>query len=79
MPNYTEEQRYTLLKKFSDMDVNDDKSLSKDEIKQCVEASRLPPGKVDEFLHLFDNNGDDKVTLDEYERALGLKPVGPTT
>ncbi|KAM3182641.1 hypothetical protein ACTXT7_011898 [Hymenolepis weldensis] len=79
MPQYTKEQRYNLIKKFNDMDISGDKQLSKDEIRKCVEASSLPPEKVDEFLHLFDNNGDDKVTLDEYERALCLKPVVPTT
>ena len=32
-----------------------------------------------EFLCLFDIDGDGKVTLDEYERALGLKEVPETT
>lgn len=47
MPQYTAEQRYTLIKKFNDMDINGDKQLSKDEIRKCVEASSLPPEKVD--------------------------------
>lgn len=47
MSNYTNEQRYSLIQKFHDMDVNHDLFLSKDEIRQCVEASKLPPEKVE--------------------------------
>ncbi|CDS37360.1 16 kda calcium binding protein [Echinococcus multilocularis] len=79
MAKYTNEERYRLLQKFNDMDINCDGSLSKDEIRQCCEESNLPPSKVEEFINLFDNNGDSRVTLDEYERALGLKEVPPTT
>nr|CUU00355.1 Calcium binding protein [Hymenolepis microstoma] len=61
------------------MDINGDNSLSKDEIRLCCEQSHLPPEKIDEFLNLFDKDGDDNVTLDEYERALCLKPIPETT
>ncbi|VDN97146.1 unnamed protein product [Rodentolepis nana] len=61
------------------MDVNGDNSLSKDEIRLCCEQSHLPPEKIEEFLNLFDKDGDDNVTLDEYERALCLKPIPETT
>ncbi|KAM3182640.1 hypothetical protein ACTXT7_011897 [Hymenolepis weldensis] len=61
------------------MDVNGDNSLSRDEIRLCCKQSNLPSEKIDEFLSLFDSDGDSKVTLDEYERALGLKPIPPTT
>lgn len=53
MANYTKEQRYALIQKFRDMDVNGDNALSRDEIKLCCEQSKLPPEKVDVNISFF--------------------------
>lgn len=59
MAKYTNEERYRLLQKFTNMDTNNDGSLSKDEIRQCCEESGLPPSKVEvkpyflQFYSLF--------------------------
>ncbi|VDN98093.1 unnamed protein product [Rodentolepis nana] len=61
------------------MDLDHNGELSKSEIVQCLKDSNLPKDKLDEFLSLFDSDGDGIVTLDEYERALGLKEIPTTT
>ncbi|KAL5966227.1 16 kDa calcium-binding protein [Taenia solium] len=72
-------ERQKLLSKFYDMDIDRNGVLSRAEIKKCMEDSNLPESVAAEFLDLFDADGDGRVTLDEYERALGLKEVPETT
>ncbi|KAL5107771.1 16 kDa calcium-binding protein [Taenia crassiceps] len=72
-------ERQKLLSKFYDMDVDRNGVLSRAEIEKCIQDSHLPENVATEFLDLFDADGDGKVTLDEYERALGLKEVPETT
>ncbi|VDD76616.1 unnamed protein product [Mesocestoides corti] len=72
-------EKQELLTKFYNMDVNNDGELSRAEIEQCLKESKLPSSVADEFLDLFDADGDGRVTLDEYERALGLKEIPETT
>ncbi|BHF69544.1 hypothetical protein SprV_0301259000 [Sparganum proliferum] len=79
MSEYTDEEKFQLLRKFHEMDVNGDGVLSMDEINYCLKNSNLPPKKAKEFLSLFDCDGDGTVTLEEYERALGLKEIPRTT
>ncbi|KAL7058783.1 hypothetical protein AAHC03_013663 [Spirometra sp. Aus1] len=72
-------KKMQLLNKFYDMDKSGDGYLSKDELEECMKQSGLSSDKVKEFLSLFDGDGDGKVSLDEYEHALGLKDVPPST
>ncbi|VDL80533.1 unnamed protein product [Schistocephalus solidus] len=79
MSDYTDQEKFNLLEKFHNMDVNGDGLLSMDEINYCLKTSNLPSKKAKEFLSLFDSDGDGTVTLEEYERALGLKEIPQTT
>ncbi len=45
MSNYTEQEKFSLLKQFHEMDANGDGYLSVDEIQQVLERSQLPPEK----------------------------------
>ncbi|CDS37730.1 Calcium binding protein [Echinococcus multilocularis] len=72
-------ERQALLSKFYNMDTDRNGILSRSEIEKCLEDSNLPKSVAAEFLNLFDADGDGRVTLDEYERALGLKEIPETT
>ncbi|CAL8090064.1 unnamed protein product [Calicophoron daubneyi] len=66
-----------LLKKFHQMDRSGDGRLTIDEVRDCVRRSGLPESQVTQFMALFDLDGDNVVTLDEYILALGLTPPPP--
>ncbi len=46
MANYTDQEKFALLKKFHDMDTNQDGSLSIEEVKKCCEMSRMSSSKA---------------------------------
>ncbi|TGZ65117.1 hypothetical protein CRM22_006025 [Opisthorchis felineus] len=74
---FSSHERERLLRKFHAMDTDRSGALSSKEVRKCVENSGLPPGAVDEFMSLFDLDGDGRVTLSEYITALGLNPPPP--
>ncbi|THD27159.1 Calcium-binding protein [Fasciola hepatica] len=66
-----------LLTKFHQIDQSGDGVLSLDEVREITARSGLPPNQAEEFMRLFDLNGDNRVTLQEYISALGLDPPPP--
>lgn len=53
MTEYSKEQRYALLQKFHDMDINGDGTLTKNEIQQCCKQSHLPPERINVSVRQF--------------------------
>ncbi|KAL3315835.1 hypothetical protein Ciccas_005519 [Cichlidogyrus casuarinus] len=70
-----EQKRIELLRQFDAMDTNHDGVLDMDEIDSICQRAGLSPQDKKEFYRNFDSNGDKLVTLDEFELALGIKPL----
>ncbi|TGZ68809.1 hypothetical protein CRM22_004072 [Opisthorchis felineus] len=58
---------------FLEMDKNEDGLVDRKELQQFYESKNLPQNQIDEFINRFDTNDDNKITMAEFCRGLGLR------
>ncbi|KAF7261551.1 hypothetical protein EG68_01195 [Paragonimus skrjabini miyazakii] len=62
-----------LLRLFAILDVDGDKRVSLEELRNELKSFGFTTDQVKSFLHKYDLNKDGKITLEEYKIAFGIQ------